>query len=439
MSVHSPRLRARFAYCVLGAAWLFCTGPAPSAEARETRSVRDSSDSKEDNDDSERETRSDTKREKRSEFALVPFAGGDSDVGFGGGFIASWARVSPDYAPYLLRIEAATAITFKRPEDSWKVPYTDAYLLIDAPHVVPERIRLRLRLSYTREQRLPYSGLGNASTPVPEAQDEQSRYSRIHPTADLRTELRLTKAFHLLLGVNFTPNWLEVPTQSRLAQEMREGTPAVRQLLGNAQNHSVLLFSYGASFDTRDDLVNPRSGLHMTLRADLAPGESGGFRHRWARTNANFRSFIPLIESRLTFAGRVVADLLFGDAPFYELPRYDQTSAIGGVSGVRGIPAQRYYGKIKTFANLELRSELVRVSLFGKRTSFGLTGFFDTGRVWADYESHPELDGTSLGLKFGTGAGLRVSSGKSFVLRFDVAWSRESSPVSAYLVSGHAF
>ena len=127
------------------------------------------------------------KKDKHAEFTLVPFAGGDSDVGFGGGFIASWARVSPDYEPYLLRIESATAMTFKRPEDSWRVPYTDAYVLIDAPHLVPNRLRLRFRVSYTREQRLPYSGLGNASTKVPEAEDEHSRYTRVHPTADLQT------------------------------------------------------------------------------------------------------------------------------------------------------------------------------------------------------------------------------------------------------------
>ncbi len=375
---------------------------------------------------------------KQSEFTPVPFVGGDSDVGFGGGFIASWARLA-GYDPYLLRVEAATAVTFKRPNDSWAVPYTDAYILIDAPHLVPDRMRLKLRVSYTREQRLPYSGLGNASEPVPEAEDEQSRYTRVHPTADLQTELRLTKAVRVLMGASYTPNTIRVNPESRLARDMTMGSEAVRRLLGNANDHSVLLFSYGLSIDTRDNLVNSRRGFYASARVDLAPGESGPFTHRWARANTSVRGFVPLIESRLTLAGRVVTDWLFGEAPFYELPRYDSTSAIGGPSGVRGIPAQRYFGKIKAFGNVELRSELVKLHLLGKETNWGITGFFDAGRVWADYESHPELDGTSLGLKFGTGAGLRVASGKSFVLRFDVAWSRESSPVSAYLLSGHAF
>ena len=49
------------------------------------------------------------------------------------------------------------------------------------------------------------------------------------------------------------------------------------------------------------------------------------------------------------------------------------------------------------------------------------------------------LDGSELGLKYGTGGGLRWAAGKSFVLRFDVAWSPDADPVGAYLAAGHTF
>ena len=106
---------------------------------------------------------------------------------------------------------------------------------------------------------------------------------------------------------------------------------------------------------------------------------------------------------------------------------------------MRGVPAQRYYGKVKAFSNVELRSELFDFELFGDRRRVGLTGFGDFGRLWSDYESHPELDGEGLGLKYGLGGGLRLTSGKAFVLRLDVAWSPDADPVSAYLISGHHF
>ena len=60
-------------------------------------------------------------------------------------------------------------------------------------------------------------------------------------------------------------------------------------------------------------------------------------------------------------AARLMADVFFGDPPFYELARYDDTNALGGVNGVRGIPAQRYYGKVKVVTNWEAR---VRIGSF---------------------------------------------------------------------------
>jgi hypothetical protein len=70
---------------------------------------------------------------------------------------------------------------------------------------------------------------------------------------------------------------------------------------------------------------------------------------------------------------------------------------------------------------------------------FGVVAFFDAGRVWADTAPHPELDGTGLGLKYGTGGGVRLQSGKAFVLRGDVAWSPDARPLGGYFAVGQAF
>jgi hypothetical protein len=42
----------------------------------------------------------------------------------------------------------------------------------------------------------------------------------------------------------------------------------------------------------------------------------------------------------------------------YERPRYEDTFGLGGVNGVRGIPGHRYYGRLRVFANLDLRSRI---------------------------------------------------------------------------------
>jgi hemolysin activation/secretion protein len=139
---------------------------------------------------------------------------------------------------------------------------------------------------------------------------------------------------------------------------------------------------------------------------------------------------------------------LLGDPPFYELPRTDESNAIGGAKGVRGIPAQRYYGKVKIFSNLELRSRLFDFTLFRQKNSFGAVAFADGGRLWSDLPSNSELDQEleaelapeeGLRLKYGLGGGLRLYGGTSFVVRADVAWSPDARPVGAYLGAGEAF
>jgi outer membrane protein assembly factor BamA len=381
-------------------------------------------------------------KERDTEVTVVPFIGGNSDVGLGGGYIASVAGVDPAYEPFVYRIESAGTLTFQSEGGGVRVPYVDNYLLLTLPHVVKDRVRLEARVSYTREATLKYYGLGNAST-VERGRDPNSSYFehvRVHPTFVFNGQWRAEEVL-FNWGFTYIHNTFEIPEDSRLAEDMRSGSEHVRRLLGSAETHGSLKLSAGAGLDTRDDEVSPQRGSFHTIRGDFSPGSLGqrATIGRWARVNAAVRFYETLIDHRLVFAFRLLGDFLFGDAPFYELPRFDETFAIGGAKGVRGVPAQRYYGKVKTFTNIELRSELFDFELFGDRRSFGLTGFGDFGRTWSDYESDPDLDGEGLGLKYGLGAGLRLTSGKAFVLRLDVAWSPDANPVSGYLISGHHF
>lgn len=91
------------------------------------------------------------------------------------------------------------------------------------------------------------------------------------------------------------------------------------------------------------------------------------------------------------------------------------------------------------FGSIELRAYVVDFDFLDKINRLGFVVFVDCGRVWAEYRSRPELDGTTIGLKYGLGAGVRVLGGQSFVLRADVAWSPDARPIGAYLAAGHAF
>lgn len=378
-----------------------------------------------------------------TEFSLVPFVGGNSDQGFGGGYIASLARLQKDREPYLYRIDTTGSATFAGSRDGGlRVPYVDVFLRWKFPHLIPNLLGLELRASFTRETNLGYYGLGNAAK-LPaghERGDEYFEHERLHPT------LRASFEYHprplvLSWGVSYTENRFEVAPDTLLAEDMQSDRSYVRELLGNDRPHGVPEANFGVGWDTRDDESAPVRGMNLGTQVDLIPGTFGEAHYSYARWTSTVDGFIPLLPKKrhLVFAGRLGWDLLFGNPPFWELPRFDDTFALGGSRGVRGVPAQRYYGKIKVLGNAELRSELLAMKILGVERRLGVVAFFDTGRLWADYSSHPDLDGSGLGLKYGVGGGLRIASGKTFLLRLDLAWSPEKPGTSGYMLAGHMF
>jgi outer membrane protein assembly factor BamA len=373
-----------------------------------------------------------------NEFNIVPFIGGSSDIGFGGGYVAGLARVAEGYTPYVWNLESLGFITFWW-DDGLEIPFQDLYLKLTVPRFFGP-VRLEVRPSYTWETTLKYYGLGNASQVPPKGTpDEFSEYGRLHPQISFDTRWKIADHLAGRTGVRFVYNWLQVEEDSQLADDMAFGTPEVKKLLGNTEPHAVVVFKYGLQWDSRDNEASTHSGTFDTVDVRLSPGTTEQFPYRYGQVTAIGRLFLPLWKPHVTIATRVVGDLMFGDPPFYELARYEDTYALGGVNGVRGIPAQRYYGKVKVFGNAELRTEVVSFRALGKSLILGVTGFFDAGRVWADTTPQPELDGTGIGLKYGVGGGLRLQSGTAFVLRADVAWSPDATPIGAYLAAGQAF
>jgi outer membrane protein assembly factor BamA len=375
-----------------------------------------------------------------TEFTALPVVGGDSDVGIGGGVITSLARVEPDLDPYLWRIEAVGMLTLK-PSDGYSIRYVDTYLMLSLPHIIRDRLGLSVRVSYTKESDLSYYGIGNASE-LGAGLDENDPYYAFdwtHPKLETFIEYEIGKGFELLAGVAYNHNQLDVPPDGKLAEDSQSDDADLRQLTRIVPEYGVAVGSIGLNWDTRDDEVAPERGHYHAIRLDLAPGYGSELPYTWARGNLVLRQYVPLISHRLIFAARVMADALFGEPPFYELARFDNTFAIGGGRGVRGIPAPRYYGMLKLLGNFELRVKVLTFDLFDKPHELGIVGFTDMGRVVADWDSLSELDGSGLGMKVAYGGGLRVRAGQSFVLRLDVAGSKQEGSVSAYLAAGHLF
>jgi outer membrane protein assembly factor BamA len=375
---------------------------------------------------------------------VVPFVGGDSDVGFGFGALGSIARVEPGYEPYRWNVEATGLFTFKV-ADGLHAPYQDAELKLTIPEFFPH-VRLVVNPGFNREV-ARYYGIGNASTtdvPATVAGDDAERryflWARTHPWISAELRYEAFRQVSLIGGVTYTQSWIDIHAPSKLADDAERGAPEVQRLLADpSRTNGVALFTTGLQWDARDDEINPTRGAFNLARLRVSPGGLATMPYRYANIELTSRVFIQLGTPKLVLAGRWTIDLLTGEPPFYELARFEETNAIGGPYGVRGVPAQRYYGKIKSFGGVELRVDAGRIRAFEKKLAVGFAGFFDAGRVWADYGAHPELDGSGIGLKYGVGLGLRVRSGQTFVLRADVAWSPDATPIAGYLGAGHAF
>jgi hypothetical protein len=375
-----------------------------------------------------------------NEFNLLPVAGGTTDIGFGGGYFAGLARIREGYDPYLWNIESAGLVTFKiRASGRPYLPYQDAFVKLTVPRLFGAALRLEIRSEYSWETTLGYYGIGNASSPHATAGALYNEYGRVHPELVIDQRWRVVDHVSARAGVGYSQSWLQVDASSKLASDLRSGSPEVKSLLGSFDAHSVATVNGGIQWDNRDNEVSSHRGSYDSLGLKVSPGGSTPFPYRYAEATGIVRGFFPLVGSRVTLAARLVGDVLVGQPPFYELARFEDTYALGGQNGVRGVPAQRYYGKVKVLGNVEVRSEIVSFHVLGKRMLFGVVGFCDGGRVWADTSPHSELDGSGVGLKYGVGGGLRLQSGSSFVLRADVAWSPDASPVGGYFSAGQMF
>ena len=192
------------------------------------------------------------------------------------------------------RLEAAAFISFKAKDaapSEWVNPYQDYYFLLTVPHFLHERLRLELRPSYTRETTQLYYGLGNASVAPPDEIPGRDFYGRAHPTLSTRLRWDVVGDLFVELGAAYTENWFELDPQSTLATDMNAGAPAVRELLGTATRHGVLLAENALIYDTRDSEIAPEQGQYHQLKIRYSPALGDHLPYQYGQANATFRFY----------------------------------------------------------------------------------------------------------------------------------------------------
>ena len=371
-------------------------------------------------------TQAEAPQKSETETGILPLIGGDTDNGFGGGAIGSVASFDGHSVPYRWQLQFAFFVAAKT--DPTSPTYEDAFLNLIIPQLWDGRLRLEIRPSFTRETALRFFGFGDRVSIPNTTMPQRDFYTRMHPQLQVMTRWFLGDGWSVLGGGQYLYNQLSYDATSTLAMQI-PSVPA----------HSVLRAETGLAYDTRDNEVSPHAGTYDTFEFRESPHIGSEFPYAYQQYDVQLRAYIPLSD-RNTLALRAVGDLLVGDVPFYELSRYEDTSAIGGSLGVRGVPAYTFYGKAKVFGNAELRTHLTRFSAWGRKLQLGVATFFDAGRLWFDPTNpRPDLDGNGLGIHWGAGAGLRLQQGRAFLVRADVAWSPDARPVGGYLLADEIF
>ncbi|MCA9551964.1 MAG: BamA/TamA family outer membrane protein [Myxococcales bacterium] len=384
------------------------------------------------------------------EWAVLPGVALDSALGVGLATVFNIARLDPHHPPYAWRLSALTQVYLGRPPGRGVQPTLQLYrFTLDVPRFLQDDLRLTSTLDVSRLINAGFYGLGNASTAEApwEAIDEDGdpegfaaarryhEYDRIYVLARAVARQAIGQDLLLFYGGDASYNWVNVFPGSRLAEAL--ATPGNPRLVGVGR-HARLEGTVGLALDTRDDEIAPTWG--RLWEGSLRAGQLLGMEGTYGGVNVTLRQYLAPLTPRLVLASRLMVDVLFGDAPLYELARHGGLFPGDGPAGpmaVRGPRVQRYHGKVKVFGNLELRSRIFTFDLFGKTTTVGLVAFVDAGRVFADLVRRPALDGTGVALHWAAGGGFRYRLGRTFLIRGDLGWSPDGILFS--VDANHAF
>jgi len=378
---------------------------------------------------------------ERLEWKLLPLAGGNTDIGVLLGALGVASGLSDDPSlPYRWQVLGQLAMSFKRGPSGIELPIQDHFVTLDWLDVPGRHFRLQVAAEYATAINAGYYGLGNAS---------EAGSGRAHQyqgaLADVSAVARWTDFGKLRPIVGLLGRFAS-PTPypgSRLETDVLAGEP----LLIGVQRHFLGQLSLGLEWDGRDDQLDPHRGLWAVMALRGTPSVLTQLDKSWGAASLVVRTYHPFFGENLVLAFRIVGDVLAGDPPIEELSRagaFQSLWYLGGSTGVRGVPEGRFQGKLRTIANLELRTMPVHFRLWGERGELGAVAFFDAGRVWADWQPRPELDGPGVRLHYGTGGGVRFRWGEAFVVRLDVAYSPDAAidggpPLGVYMDVGQIF
>jgi hypothetical protein len=391
--------------------------------------------------------------QSRLRFSGIPALGFGSDIGFGGGLVASMYEDHKDFAPYKMALGLKIFATTK---------------LVNSHAIILDRLRV-----FDLPWRI-ISRIGFYSTPTQNycgrSADADCSESRAQKEGELRGlsgdalkefSNRYYQNRYMSLYGDIFSNWLLWEGFAKLSlMNSYRGNYYWHRYFAKKGPYEHSLYSHdfkdnpeqegylstleiGLMLDSRDHEYVPTRGylLESTIRGAAAfTGSSWNF----FGANLSARFFWPLDKkNKVILASNSIIDAMAGDMPYDAMSRiggsqslYD-LNAFGGQSIGRGVREQLYVGRFKMIEQLELRYNFWSFSLGRQNFDCVAAAFTDLGLSAWDYNRFAK-DMKNVQLSFGPG--FRVYWNKTFVIRADLGLSHHEKFVPRfYLVVGNVF
>ena len=269
------------------------------------------------------------------------------------------------------------------------------------PSFAGNRARVSLTGRYVDAPDVRYFGVGNFSS-----RDNATRFGYTPKGGGARLDVQGGKYFSLGGGVNY----LDIETSAG------KTAPSIEQRFSpaNTPGLGISTFAYinstaHAALDWRRPLgYSGRGGLYRVQFDDYLERDNDLYSFR--SIEAELLQLLPILRANWVIALRGLATVTDIDessvVPFFMLP------SIGGGSTLRGYPDFRFRDRNRLVMNAELRWTPARF--------MDMAIFYDTGKVASRRE---DLDFEDL--KESYGIGMRFIGMEGYVMRLEVAHSRE--------------
>lgn len=230
-------------------------------------------------------------------------------------------------------------------------------------------------------------------------------------------------------GINFTPSlqlsYTLKPRYVRISDGAYTSVPTISQLFpdqkginGGTSVLNTLMFSY----DTRDSVEIPRSGSLFRVFAGIAD-RSFLSSVSYTRLGAEMRHYDPL-SSKITLASHLFLEYqpAGNELPFWSMADLggESTSIWGNQMTLRGYGSGRFVDNNVALGNVEMRTRVYNMNIFGTHGILELAPFLDIGRVAHNLDFNP-----FSGLHPVGGIGFRGIAAPSVVGYVDVGYGGE--------------